>query len=275
MWGGVKHFPRHATCQRSHELLASSHLRVPPLLSMLLWLVAWRGQQADLNLPVLSLSSSIECDGIFYSPLSADTRKILPYCVLYSDGDVEWRSVSEARSEHRAAQQLARLLSISSHDSLVGMLGLCLACGQKEVAIEYNKSLKLIHPDQYFLDGAAEAFIKLQPAYTQWNDARALQGLSHPDAPSSAPVNSDFPGPAAAPGSAPQPQSNGPAQGTSAASDNNIFSHCIIAEENNSFHNWDAGLQFLSDKEISGKLFELRDFTFTSALPVGKDRKKS
>jgi len=79
-------------------------------------------QQADLNLPVMSLSSRIECDGIFYSPFSAVTHKKLPYCVLYSDGDIEWRSVSEARSEHRAAQQLARLLSISSHDSLVGML---------------------------------------------------------------------------------------------------------------------------------------------------------
>jgi len=45
-------------------------------------------QQADLDLPVLSLSSRIECDGIFYSPLSADTRKTLQYSVLYSDGDV-------------------------------------------------------------------------------------------------------------------------------------------------------------------------------------------
>jgi len=107
-------------------------------------------QQADLNLPVLSLSSRIECDGIFYSPLSADARKTSPYCVLYSDGDVEWRSVPESRSEHRAAQQLARLLSISSHDSLVGMLGLCPACGYQEVTIEYNKSLKFIHPDQCF-----------------------------------------------------------------------------------------------------------------------------
>ena len=78
----------------------------------------------------------------------------------------------------------------------------------------------------------------------------------------------------AASGPAPQPQSHGPAQGTFAASDNNIFSRCIIAEDNNSFHNWDVGLQFLSDKEISGKLFELGDFTFTSALPVGKDRTK-
>jgi len=145
-------------------------------------------QQADLNLPVLSLSSRIECDGIFYSPLSADTRKTSPYCILYSDGDVGWRSAPEARSEHRRAQQLTRLLSISSLDSLVGMLGLRPACGYQEVAIEYNKSLKLIHPDQCFLDGAAEAFMKLQPAYTESNTARVRQGWSHPAAPSSAPI---------------------------------------------------------------------------------------
>jgi len=152
------------------------------------------------------------------------------------------------------------------------MLGLRPACSFQEVDIEYNKSLKLIHPEQCSLDGAAEVFLKLQPAYTEWNAARARQGWSRSATPSSALVNSASPGPAAAPASAAQPQSNGPAQGTSAASDNNIFSHCIIAEDNNSFHNWDAGLQFLSDKEISRKLFELRDFTFTSALPVGKDR---
>ena len=42
---------------------------------------------------------------------------------------------------------------------------------------------------------------------------------------------------AAVSGPASRPQSHGPSQGTSAASDNNIFSQCIIAEENNSFHN--------------------------------------
>ena len=88
-------------------------------------------QQADLNLPVLSLSLLIERNGIFYSPLLADTRKALPYCVLYSDGDVEYQSALEVRSEHHKAQQLARLLSISSHDLLVGMLGLRPACGHK------------------------------------------------------------------------------------------------------------------------------------------------
>jgi len=213
----------------------------------------------------------IECDGIFYSPLSADTRKTSPYCVLYSDGDVEWRTASEVQSEHRAAQQLARLVSISSHDSLVGMLGLRVAYGYQEVVRAYNEAVKHIHPDKCGMPGTDIAFMKLQPAYTEWNTARARQGWSHPAAPSSAPVNSDSPGPASAPGPAPQPQFHGPAQGTSAASDNNIFSHCIIAEDNNSSHNWDAGLQFLNDKEISGKLFELRDFSFTSALPVGKD----
>jgi len=35
-----------------------------------------------------------------------------------------------------------------------------------------------------------------------------------------------------------------------------------------------SGLQFFSVKELSGKLFDFRDFTFTSALPVGKDRTK-
>ena len=49
------------------------------------------------------------------------------------------------------------------------MLGLRPACGYQEVAIKYNISLKLIHPDKCFLDGAAEAFMKLQPAYTEVN----------------------------------------------------------------------------------------------------------
>ena len=30
LWGGSQHFPRHATCQRSHELIASSRLWVCP-----------------------------------------------------------------------------------------------------------------------------------------------------------------------------------------------------------------------------------------------------
>ena len=105
------------------------------------------------------------------------------------------------------------------------------------------------------------SFHEASAAFTEWNTAKACQGWSHPAAPSSAPVKSDSPGPAAAPWSAPQPQSHGPAQG--AASDNNIFCHCIIAEDNNSFHNWDAG-NFLVTRRFPG--------TFTSALPVGKDR---
>ena len=117
-------------------------------------------------------------DDIFYFPMSTDTRKSFPYCVLYSDGDVAWLSASEARSQHRRAQQLARLLSISSHDSIVGMLGLRPACGYQEVAIKYKKNLKLIHPDQCFLDGATEDFIKLQLTYAERDTARAREGWS-------------------------------------------------------------------------------------------------
>jgi len=55
-------------------------------------------QQADFNLPVLSLSSRIECDSFFDSPLSADTRKASPYCVLYSDGDAQ--SIDQSIAKH-------------------------------------------------------------------------------------------------------------------------------------------------------------------------------
>jgi len=91
---------------------------------------------------------------------------------LFHTGDV----ASEARSEHHAAQQMARLLSISSHHSLVGMLGLHGACSYQEVVKAYNEAVKLIHPDKCGVPGTDVAFKKLQPAYTGWNTARARQG---------------------------------------------------------------------------------------------------
>jgi len=62
--------------------------------------------------------------------------------------------------------------------SELGMLGLRHACGHQEVAIENNKSFKLIHPDHCLLDGAAEAFMKLQPAYTEWTAATVRAGIT-------------------------------------------------------------------------------------------------
>ena len=128
-----------------------------------------------------------------------------------------------------------------------------------------------MHPDKnngVVVDGESQAFQKFKEAFKVFKDAHDVE------ADNSRPINqrpraaalsasAAAPGPAAAPGSAPQPQSHGPAQSTSAASDNNIFSHCIIAEDNNSFHNWVAGLQF-SDKEISGKFL---NFAISLLLP--------
>ena len=204
------------------------------------------------------------------------------------------------RSEHREAQQLARLLSISSHDLLVGMLGLRHACGHQEVTIEYNKSLKLIHPDHCSLEGAAEAFMKLQPAYTEWTTARARQGWSHPAASSSAPVNSDSRHPNNRPSShgegrgglgarpplasqstrpgVPQQRTgaesapsgsnsaNVPqnADFNSAPAQDNIFRHFISSlNPGDPSVTWiNAGaLDFLSRLERDGRLFELRAFT--------------
>jgi len=111
------------------------------------------------------------------------------------------------------------------------MLGLHVACGYQEVVRAYNEDVKLIHPDKCGMPGTDVVFMKLQQAYTEWNTASARQGWSHPAAPSSAPVNSDFPGTVAAPGSAPQPHSHGAAQGTSAAFDRcPLFSFCMASK---------------------------------------------
>ena len=69
---------------------------------------------------------------------------------------------------------------------------------------------------------------------------------------------------ATAPGSAPQPQSHGPTQGTSAASDNNIFSHCSIAEDNNFFTIGMRVCNFLVTRIFQGSSF---NFPVSLLLP--------
>jgi len=153
-----------------------------------------------------------------------------------------------------------------------------------QVHASYKETLLIVHPNKnnrVVVEGESQAFQKFKEAFKVFKDAHDAEAdnprpINQRSRAAASSASAAAPGPAAAPGFAPQPQSHGPAQGSFAASDNNNFSHCIIAEHNNSFHwhNWDAGLQFFSDKEISEKLFELRDFTFTSALPMGKDRTK-
>jgi len=140
-------------------------------------------------------------------------------------------------------------------------------CGESQGTQKLNEGFNVYKVAHDAEDDNAQLINQRPPAAAPSASSSRLigQGQAAPDCSS----------PATASGPAPQPQSHGPALGTSAASDNNIFSHCIIAGDNTSFHNWDAGLQFLSDQEISKKLFELHDdFTFTSALPVGKDHTK-
>jgi len=187
------------------------------------------------------------------------------------------------------------------------MLGLRPACSYQEVAIEYNKSLNFIHPDQCFLDGAAEAFMKLQPAYTEWNAARARQVWIHPTAASSAPVNSDSRHPNNRPSShsegrgglgarPPMASQSGmpgfPQQRTGAESapsgsnlanvpqnaginpepaHDSIFRHLISSlNPDDPSVTWinPGALDFLSRLERDGRLFELRAFTSLTATDL-------
>jgi len=161
------------------------------------------------------------------------------------------------------------------------------------VQASFKETIKIVHPDKnngVFVCGESQSTQKLNDAFNVYKDAHDTEAdnarpinqrpqAAAPSASSSRSIGQDQAAPdglspVVASGSAPQPQSHGPAHGTSPASDHNIFGHCIIADASNSYHNWDAGLQFLSDEEFAGKLFELHDFTFTSALPVGKDHPK-
>jgi len=216
-----------------------------------------------------------------------------PFCVLFSDEECKCYSTTQANKAVKLSHKIDLIAAFIAHVSLHDMLGLDSLAPLPQVQASFKETIKIMHPDKnkgVVVCGESQATQKLNDAFNVYKDAhdaeadnaRPINQTPRAAAPSASSSRSigqgqaapDGSSPAAASGPAPQPQSHGTAQGTSAVSDNNIFSHCIIAEDNTSFHNWDVGLQFLSVKEISGKLFELRDFTFISALPVGKDRTK-
>jgi len=175
------------------------------------------------------------------------------------------------------------------------MLGLRAACSYQEVVKAYNETLKLIHPDKCGLPGTDAAFMKLHPAYTEWNTARARHGWNPPTTLSSAPVNSESYSEnrgdlGARSPLASQPRRSGvPQQRTSAESapsgsnsanvpqndgtnsapaHDNIFRHFVSSlNPDDPSRTWiNAGaLDFLSSLERDGRLFELRAFTSPTA----------
>jgi len=216
-----------------------------------------------------------------------------PFCFLFSDEECKRYSTTQANKAVKLSHKIDLIAAIIAHVSIHNMLDLDSLAPLPQVQASFKETIKIVHPDKnngVVVCGESQAAQKLNDAFNVYKDAhdaeadnaRLINQRPRAAAPSASSSRSkgqgqaapDGSSPAAASGPAPQPQSHGPAQDISAASDNNIFSHCIIAEDSASFHNWDAGLRFLSDKEISRKLFELRDFTFISALPVGKNRTK-
>jgi len=175
-----------------------------------------------------------------------------PFCVLLSYKECKRYSTFQANKAVQLSRKINLISAISAHISIQDMLGLDSLTPLPQVLSSYKETLLIVHPDKnngVAVDGELQAFQKFKEAFKFFknahdadaNNSRPIHQRSRAAASS---ASAAVPGPAAATGSAPQPQSHGPAQGTFAASDNNIFSHCIIAEDNNSFHNWDAGLQF-------------------------------
>ena len=215
-----------------------------------------------------------------------------PFCVLCSDGECKRYSKTQADRAVKLSHKIDLIAAIIAHVSIHDMLGLDSLAPLPQVQASFKETIKIVHPDKnngVVVCGESQATQKLNDAFSVYkvahdaeaNNARPINQRPRAAAPPVSSSRSIGQGQAAhdgssheaASGPASRPQSHGPAQGTSAASDNNIFSHCIIAEENNSFHNWDAGLQFLSDKEISGKLFELRfHFYFGAACGQGSHK---
>ena len=87
----------------------------------------------------------------------------------------------------------------------------------------YKETFLIVHLDKIngvVVDGESQAFQKFKEALKVFKDAHDAEAdvsrliNQRPRAAASS-VSAEDPGPAAAPGSAPQPQSHGPAQGTS------------------------------------------------------------
>ena len=203
-----------------------------------------------------------------------------PFCVLFSDEECKRYSTTQANKAVKLSHKIDLIATIIAHVSIHDMLGLDSLAPLPQVQASFKETIKIVHPDKnngVVVCGESRATQKLKDAFDVYkvahdaeaDNARPINQRPRAAAPSASSSRStgqgqaapDVSAPAAAFGPASQPQFPGPAQGTSAASDNNIFSHCIIAEDNNSFHNWHAGLQFLSDKEIS------LDFAISLLLP--------
>ena len=182
------------------------------------------------------------------------------FCVLLSDKKCKRYSTFQATKAIQLSRKINLIAAVGAHISIQDTLGLDSLTSLPQVHASYKEILLIVHPDKnngVVVDGESQTFQNFQEAFKVFKDAHVAEAdnprpINHRPRAAASSAPAAAPGPAAAPRSAPQPQSHGPAHGTSAASDHNIFGHCIIADANNSYHNWDVGLQFRSDKEIAG-----------------------
>ena len=127
------------------------------------------------------------------------------------------------------------------------MLGLDFFAPLPQMQASFKETSRMVHPDKnngVVVCGESQATQKLNDTFNVYKDAHdaeannARQIIQRPRADAQSASSSrliqqgqaspDGSSPEAASGPVPQPQSHGPAQGTSATSHNNIFSHCFF-----------------------------------------------
>jgi len=177
-----------------------------------------------------------------------------PFCILFSDEECKRYSTTQANKAVKLSHKIDLIAAIIAHVSIHDMFGLDSLAPLPQVQASFKETIKILHPDKntgVLVCGESKATQKLNDAFNVYKDAHDAEAdnawpinqrprAAAPSASSSRSIGQgqaapDVSSPAAASGPAHPPQSHGPPQGTSIACDKNIFSHCIIAEDNTSF----------------------------------------
>jgi len=185
------------------------------------------------------------------------------FCVLFSDKECKRFNTFQATKAIQLSRKIDLIAAIGAHISIQDMLGLDSLTPLLQVHTFYKETLLIVHPDKnngVVVDGESQAFQK-EISISDLGQLRCqpvlwLLGLRQPL------------------GLLPSLSLMGPRTVPLL----HLTTTFLVTKSLRTLITLiTIGMQvcnFFSDKEIAGKLCELRDFTCTSALPVGKDRTK-
>ena len=158
-----------------------------------------------------------------------------PYCVLFSDNECKRFSMAQATKAVQLSRKIDLINAILAHTSIHDRLGLASLTAFPQVHTSYKETLLIVHPDKnngVDVAGESQAFQKVKEAFKVLKDAHDAEAdISRPTnrrsravaSSASAAASAAALGPLAAPASAPQQRSHGPAQGA-------FYFYCICQQ---------------------------------------------